>query len=183
MPWRFETPPGLRDAIVRAYVPNMAKGSDLLYKEEHSYTLASTYKTKIEDRELLVEALVNNGVNVSKIQSANEFHGQGAGNYSVITLEQIEEYYTTTIFISDLGRFVARDIVWFQQDHSYSMIDDELGLESQKRLSLCRNIVTQIGFYWLESKLLRHIVPGLNLRCFGRLKPLPICELLYFWEA
>jgi len=138
--WKFEATPEIRDAIVRAYVPHMAEGSDSRYKTEYENILSSPYMTAVSDRQLLVETLENNGVKVSKVENAGEFHGQGGGYYSVLTLEQIEEYYTSTLWISDLGRFVARDMVWYQADHSYNMIDDELGTASKKKTtSLPRN--------------------------------------------
>jgi hypothetical protein len=182
VPWNFETPIGMRDAIVRAYVPHMAEGSDQRYKNEYASISAPPYVTELEDREALVKVLESNGVKVSKLESAGEFNGQGEGYYSVLTLEQIEEYYTTTLFISNLGRFVARDMVWFQQDHSYNMIDDELGFESKKRISLCQQIVTQSGFSWPKEELLKSIVPNLNVYYFGSREPLPICDLLYYWQ-
>lgn len=182
VPWKFEVSPEIRDAIVREYVPHMEEGSDPRYITEYENILSPPYKTAVSDRQLLVETLKNNGVKVSKVENAGEFHGQGGGNYSVLTLEQIEEYYTSTLFISDLGRFVSRNMVWYQVDHSYNMIDDELGVESKKRLLLCQQIVTQIGFIWPEDELLKSTVPELNVYYFGRREPLTVCDLLYYWQ-
>jgi len=182
VPWKFEASPEIRDAIVRAFVPHMAEGSDSRYITEYENIISPPYTTALSDRQLLIETLKNNDVIVSKVENAGEFHGQGGGNYSVFTLEQIEDYYTSTLWISDLGRFVARDMVWYQQDHSYNMIDDELGAASKNRLLLCQKIVTQIGFNWPEEKLLKTTVPELNVYYFGRREPLPVCDLLYYWQ-
>ena len=129
--------------------------------------------------ERLVDALEANDVSVSEIGRAGESSGLPGGNYSVVTLEQIEDYYHTTLAISDFGRVVSRDIGWFQQDYSYDWINDELGLESKKRLLLCQKVITQIGFCWPNENLLRSIVPGLNVHYYGRTDPLRVCELLY----
>jgi len=132
VPWDFAAPKEVRDVIVRAHVPNMAEGSDPRYKNEYSYTSTTSYATGIEDMERLVDALEANDVSVSEIGRAGEPSGLPGGNYSVVTLEQIEDYYHTTLAISDFGRVVSRDIGWFQQDDSYDWINDELGLESKK---------------------------------------------------
>ena len=182
VPWGFEAPAEIREAIVRAYVPHMAEGSDSRYITEYENISSPAYTSSKSDRLLLAETLKSNGVKVSKIESAGEFHGQGGGNYSVLTLEPLEDYYGATLWISDLGRFVARDMTWFQSDHSYNMIDDELGNASKERLLHCQEIVSQAGFIWPNTDLLKRTVPKLNVRYFGRREPRAVCDLLYYWQ-
>ena len=181
--WPFEAPESVRLAIVKEYARYSGDGTDIRYMLENKLNAHSEHSsntTSTQDRQKLVKALEANGIKVSKQQDASEFNGQGGGNYWVLILEPIEENVKTTLAVSDLGKFVARDVIWFQSDNSYDMIDELLGPVSKSRIKLCEQIITQIGFSWLDENLLKNIVPDLN---YGRSTNNTVSELLFYWDS
>ena len=182
VPWNFEAPQALRDAIINHYVPEMQPGSDERYKNECRYVTTPSKETVSNNRSELVSLLESHGIKVAKISSAGDFHDQGGGNYWALTLELLEDdYYNTSIFISDLGKFVTRDVTWFQQDDSFSYIDDELSDAAKTRIATCEEIISQSDFMWIDEELLSKTIPNLYIYFFGRTEELRICNLLFYW--
>lgn len=186
--WPFEAPENLRSAIVNAYAQYGERGTDIRYmleaklksEGERSSIFIPPYQTPTEVRLALVDVLESNGVKVAKQQSIGEFIGQGGGNYWVMTLEKIHEQNITTLCVSDLGGFIARDIGWFESDNSYSEIDEALSAQSKSRIELCEKIITENGFMWLREDLLQNTVPDLT---FGTHKNATVANFLFDWDS
>ena len=189
VPWPFEAPDEMREAIVHEYARGMGNNGDIRYRIEalkYKSDLASRREAALERQQELVDALENNGVKVSKVSNAGEFNGQGGGCYSVLTLDPIEDNQNSNIFISDLGRFVARDITSFQTWGDYKDIDCELGEASKQRLELCKKIVIENGFHWLDEDFLKIEVPGLAVNTYWSNEEdgiTPMHGFLYDWKS
>ena len=186
--WPFEAPENVRTAIVCEYATYCGSGTDIRYMleaklkstSEQPAPVSPPFSTPLEARLALVDVLKNNGIRVSKQQSISEFMGQGGGNYWVLTLEKIDKQNITTLCVTDLGGFVARDIGWFESENSYNKIDEVLSAQSKNRIKLCEKIITENGFMWLNEDVLQNTVPDLN---FGRTKNNTVANFLFDWDS
>ena len=98
----------------------------------------------------------------------------------MLTLGKIDEQNITTLCVTDLGGFVARDIGWFESENSYDEIDEILSGQSKNRIKLCEKIITENGFMWLNEDVLQNTVPDLN---FGRTKNNTVANFLFDWDT
>lgn len=186
--WPFDAPENLRLAVVNEYAHYGDVSTDIRYmleaklksEDERSAIFTPPYQTSTEVRLALVDVLENNGVKVAEQESIGEFFGQGGGNYWVVTLENIDGQNITTLCVSDLGGFIARDIGWFESDNSYSEIDEILSDQSKSRIELCEKIITESGFLWLNEDLLHNTVPDLT---FGKHRNATVANFLFDWDS
>ena len=183
VPWNFDAPKGMREAIVSTYVPRSEDGTDKRYQKEFSAlrSRAVPEHTKIADVEALAEAFRQAGVTVRSVQTAYEFNGQNTGNYWVIVLKAERYDYQTAFYISELGKFIACDLIWQDGCHDGPHKHFEnLSGESLKTIALCRAIAETSGYDWLDADLLYQTVPGLFVWFYG-VGEQSVRDLLFYW--
>jgi hypothetical protein len=165
--WAFNAPASVRTAILKEYVPQMENGSDIRYQIEQANDFSPAYASEVADREKLLSALQQDGLEVISCQSAVEANQQGGGTYWMIKVAMSDEFFT--VLLSTLGPFAQ---VGYEPD-------DKRRTAFAERLN---DILSATGIRLINDELLSQAVPGLNVYFFGDRAPLTIAELLFYWQ-
>jgi hypothetical protein len=165
--WAFNAPASVRIAILKEYVPQMENGSDIRYHIEQANDVSPAYTSEVADREKLLSALQQDGLEVISCQCAGEANQQGGGTYWKIKVAISDEFFI--VLLSTLGPFA-------QVDYE---LDDEMHTAFVERLN---DILSATGIRLIDDELLSQTVPGLNVYFFGDRAPLTIAELLFYWQ-
>lgn len=173
-PWTFKSPKGVREAIINHYVPNRQTGTDIRYVLEKALSASKPYLSAKADRDELMSALQKQGLSIESCKSIGDAHQQGGGTYWLI---QIGGGNTRVrLDVCELGKFVS----CVHQSEDYAFID--ASPESHLKILACKTAAEKLGFVWIESEHLEPVVPGLNVYFFGAREPLPIRDLLFYWQ-
>lgn len=165
--WAFNVPASVRTAILKEYVPQMENGSDIRYQIEQANDVSPAYASEVADREKLLSALQQDGLELISCQSAGEAHQQGGGTYWMIKVAMSDEFLT--VFLSTLGPFAQ--VGYEPDDKRHSAFAERL-----------HNILSATGIRLISDELLSQTVPGLNVYFFGDRAPLTIADLLFYWQ-
>ncbi len=180
--WNFNVPDGMRQALLNKYVPISEGKTDKRYIKERKKLRSKSIPKSVNKMDVIEfsKTLSNNGIGVSSVLSAGQFNRQGSGNYWVISLEQLNSHYKTSIFVSELGKFATHDLHWIDgnERHYYNPLTEI----EQNIILECKKIAESKGYYWLEPDLLAKIIPKLFIRQFGVVEELRIQDLLFYWE-
>ena len=192
VPWDFKTSLKLRRHIL-AWSESSGPGSDIRYDIE-----SELYPTKMdsdeqaaEDRDRLLERLAQQGINVTNVCSAGEYHEQGWGSYWVLRLGTDD--FASELFVSTFWKIVMYVRVsrhshedgtggfsqWFPGEKRESPPDEQYWAEQES----VRRVAEDLDFYWLDEPLANQIVPSLNISYFSNCKPQPIRVLFFLWES
>ena len=181
VPWDFDVPEGMRDEIIHEYVTKSYKGTDSKYLKEYSRLRSQPYSTCENDTKALADALNAQSLQVASIMTAQEFMGQGGGNFRAIIVEQTDQYYTTSLCVSGLGKYISHDLLYLHGDlerwYQWPLTDEQIC-----RIERCKDVAINMGYIWLDDELLYKTVPKLLLKHFGTIKEWYVRDLLYYWE-
>ncbi|MGP4110465.1 hypothetical protein ACTWP5_06055 [Streptomyces sp. 4N509B] len=146
-------PEDVRSAIVHAYVPRCTTRTDPRWRVEAICTVAPPRPhTSWSFRASTV--LVGRAFIPRPPVPCGELHGSGGGTYDVIA------YRGGAISVSSLGPFVSGE------DHPAGP----------------RRYLEAAGFRWIEEPLASLTVTGLCVYFFGDREPLPVRDLLFYWQ-
>ena len=185
VPWDFEIEDSIRHQILVCHgCPE--EETDVRYLIEASL-LEDQYpeKESDSDRESLVAALQENGIPVSEVRSAGEYHAQGSGTYWVLRLgreENASEMFVSTIHKSVMFVRVWRNTTEHGSSKSWSYPDEIDGSSHDQICSQARAVAERLGFCCIDETLAGKVVPGFNIYFFGDREPLPIKDLLFYWQ-
>ena len=102
-----------------------------------------------------------------------------------------DELDSNELNVSDVGRLVSYTRVTRHKTENSSSISRSVGLpiddfEKEKHKAekmQCESIARRLDYLVLERDLLKNVVPGLNVYHFGSREPLPLRDLIYFWQS
>ena len=189
VPWPFEADPAVRQAVVLEYGGYYIYKTDIRYKLESEMYERYKKEDADSDRERLVSALREGGLNITKVQCCSDFYAQGWGTYWIIRLG--EEPDSSEIFVSTLGAVASYNRVHRYKTEgstgsSWSVGEtiDGFGKESHKtEKQRFEEIARKVGFTVVEKDLLDVVPPGLNIRYFSVRGPQEINDMIYYWVS
>ena len=188
-PWPFEVDPAIRHAVVLQYGRySNQPGTDIRYRIEFEMYAQADQQLANADCEALVAALKESGIEASSILAADDHRSEGASSFWVIYLG--DELDSNELNVSKVGRLLSYTYVARTKTENSSSIRRSAGLpidefEKEKHKAekiQCESIARRLGYLVLERDLLKNVVPGLNVYHFGSREPLPLKDLIYFWQ-
>lgn len=189
-PWDFSVPQSVRDAVVLKYAPESEEGADIRYRLEHNLLTHRPDRPDVDDearanmeRESLLDALDATGIAVTSVEDCGEAFQQGGGSYWILQLGELPNAHQ--LYVSTLGPFVCfvRPQLFGSEAGSQTSPSEESTSDADPGLERrCREVVQSLGMVWLEGSVLQNIVPGLCVYFFGRREPLPLQDLLFYWQ-
>lgn len=188
-PWPFEIDPLIRNAIVRAHGGHPGEiGTDVRYHLEHKLTSGHTAEQATADRNQLIDALQTAGVTITSTEDCGTHHQQGGGTFWVLGLGK--EANSNELYVSELGKFICYVDVYRSSNGTSSHKNVNIGPKTKAikdpaqvvEQDVCKKIAAELGFTFLDHECLQFKVPGLNVYFFGHREPLPIQDLLFYWQ-
>ena len=188
-PWPFEVDPAIRRAVIYQYGYSHEPGTDVRYRIEFEMYYQDDQQPANADCETLVAAFKDSGIEASSISATRDYRDEGASNFRVIYLG--DELDSNELNVSDVGRLVSYTRVTRHKTENSSSISRSVGLpiddfEKEKHKAekmQCESIARRLDYLVLERDLLKNVVPGLNVYHFGSREPLPLRDLIYFWQS
>jgi hypothetical protein len=168
--WNFDTPEGLREAILNTYFPKSCEGTDKRYQREFSAlrSRSTPEQTKTSDFDVLVEILKQSGLEVRSSKHPFGFDGPKIGNYWAINIGHADTYYQNSIYLTELGKFIACDVGWISNgDSTPKEYFEGLSQEALERIQLCKAVAEGAGYVWLDADMLCQTAPGLVVWFYG----------------
>ena len=175
VPWSFDCPDQVRDTIVGTYGENGEHGTDVRYRIEASL-VPNEYSEECatQDRNRLIEELKANSIEITEVQDAGEYNQQGWGSFWVLRLGEhadASELRVSTFMPAVMLMGVRR------RNHGKSV-----GYTGPQEDSVYHRIAETLGFQWIGSDLAKQVVPDLCVYFFGKHEPLPVSDLLFYWQ-
>ena len=183
--WNFDVPKGLREAIINAYVPKSCEGTDKRYQREYSALRSHSTPKKVERSEFdeLAELLKQSGLEPRYTTHPFGFDGPKIGNYWAINIGPDDPFYQTSIYVTELGKFIGCDVGWISSGASTPKEHfDGLSKDVLQRIQFCREITETAGYIWLDSDLLCQTIPGLIIWFYGEQEQY-LHDLLFYWVS
>ncbi len=169
VPWGFECPEMVRDAIIAEHGLHYESFTDVRYIIEAALTKREVFDSE-RFREKLTERLSKAGITIRQIRDCGTYHGSGGGTFDVVDTDK-GQFFACTI-----GPFItASDII----EHTTDSVSVN---NSPSAMSQLKNIITSLGGLWLDNDLLDHEVPNLNIYFFGDREALTVRDLIFYWQ-
>ncbi|MEU8804262.1 hypothetical protein [Spirillospora sp. NPDC048819] len=148
-------PPDVREAIVRQYAPG-ERDTDPRWLIEAALLALSENRDELEEQRLhlAIRALAAAGLEPGEPLSAGDAYRQGEGTFHIITTN------AGMISVSTLGPFFR-----LRNDNARG-----------------RTALRDAGFRHIGAELGATEFTGLHVYFFGRRDPLPVNDLLFYWQ-
>lgn len=154
-------PEHIRSSIIRYWVPKSLRGTDIRWLiEEKLLEPKSEYKPILIEK--FLKKVENQGLGSYKCQDSGEVMGSsGASTYCLVKIDE------ANVCLSYIGPYFSFGNTDYQQDKSI--------------LEKIEKIAKSVGLYSLgdEGSI---IFPGMNIYFFGDRDPLPIADLIFYWQ-
>ncbi|MEI6043031.1 MAG: hypothetical protein WCS37_01450 [Chloroflexota bacterium] len=174
--------PTLRRAIIQCWSESSEVGTDVRWLVEGQ--LLPTLPTYELPFEPLKAALEQRGLTTLGPLSANELYKQGRGTFYVLQSRSVHkdklQFYT--LYLTMLGPFAYLNVLTSDDDAANSAEIPFNTPTPEETRQLYREALEAVGLTLLESQVTTYVFPGLNIYYFGNREPLPINDLLYYWQ-
>ena len=124
----------------------------------------------------MIEELKANSIEITEVQDAGEYNQQGWGSFWVLRLGEnpdASELRVSTFMPAVMLMGVRR------RKHKHGK---SVGYTGPQEDSVYRRISETLGFQWIGSDLAKQVVPDLCVYFFGKHEPLPVSDLLFYWQ-
>lgn len=154
-------PEQIRSTIIRYWVPKSLRGTDIRWLiEEKLLEPKSEYKPILIEKFLM--EVENEGLGSYNCKDSGEVMGSsGASTYCIVKIDEVD------VCLSYIGPYFSFGNTVYQEDKSI--------------LEKIEKIVNRLGLYTLGDEG-RMIFPGMNIYFFGNREPLPIADLIFYWQ-
>lgn len=154
-------PEHIRSAIIRYWVPKSLRGTDIRWLIEEKLL-----EPKSEYKPILIKKFLNEiekqGLGSFSCKDSGEVMGSsGASTYCIVKIDEAD------VCLSYIGPYFSFGNTVYQEDKSI--------------LEKIEKIANRIGLYTLGDEG-RIIFPGMNIYFFGDREPLPIADLIFYWQ-
>lgn len=169
VPWSFECPEGVRDLLIKEYVPDSEPGTDIRYLIEYELLDDTMKYDEAGLRSNLLSELKKSGLK-AKVSDCGRYHGSGGGTFDVFDIGKAQ------FFLCTLGPYaVDSNIIEYDELGNAMKVDND-------KLEKVRSIAESVGVKWLKEDQLGDMLPGLNVYFFGSREPLNLMNLLFYWQ-
>jgi hypothetical protein len=177
----FITPP-LRRAIVQCWSENSEPGTDVRWLVEgQTLPPLPTYEPPFEQ---LKAALEQRGLTTVGPLSSGELYKQGRGTFWVLQSKTTygDKLYFFTLYLTMLGPFAYLNVLTSDDDGASSADIPSNKLNPEETRRIYCEAIEATGLTLLENQVTNYVFPGLNIYYFGNREPLPVSDLLYYWQ-
>lgn len=174
--------PEVRRAILQFWARDSEPGTEVGWLVE-AQTLPD-FNEYTPPFEQLRQELSKRGLNVSGPLYCGELYRQGRGTFWVLQSRssQDKKLYFYTLYLTLLGPFAHLNVLASEDETANSADIPFNNKTPEETRQLYREAIEAAGLTWLDETVTSYVFPGLNIYFFGSREPLPVNDLLFYWQ-
>lgn len=172
----------IRRAIVSCWAESSEPGTDVRWLVE-GQTLPA-FQAYEPPFERLKAELQRRSLNTTAPRYCGELYKQGRGTFWVLQSRTAYEgkLYFYTLYLTMLGPFANLNVLVSEDDTANSAEIPFNDLTPDETRRAYREAAGAAGLTMLDTQVTSYVFPGLNVYFFGNREPLPVNDLLYYWQ-